>query len=214
MSLAKSYCNEIAKELRYNPVYLPGTPVTPGEIIEFKSKQPFGPFISLNSLDNLGIPYAVREDPDPDPIKYSSKRSVSSTFDASATFSDGVKGKLTISFSEEGATYLCAINLKSIKLQNIDSLVDSLARLGKDESYWSRVFIVTGVWIAGKAIVMQSNSKSAQLDIFGSAEGLDPAISGVGSAEIKVATSMAKDAAFFKDWSDIGCLTIFLLTRR
>jgi hypothetical protein len=36
MSLAISYCKEIAKELRQIPVYLPGFNVQPGDIIGFK----------------------------------------------------------------------------------------------------------------------------------------------------------------------------------
>jgi len=152
MSLAIDYCKEIATELKQNAVYIPGTFVSVGDVINFNEgdilgPKPLGPFKKIINLTDLKINLATETDPEnshPSYI-YASKQSVSVSFAADANSKPG-EGKLTVNFSKEGSTYLSAVDCKETRFKNISGLKDMLAPY-KNNVDWKHCFIVIGVTV-------------------------------------------------------------------
>jgi hypothetical protein len=202
MNLAKFYYKEIAKRMQHLPVYLPGRNLKLGDIIEYSGRKPIGDPNLVNSLENLGIPFSVRTDPNPESYRFSSLKTSTSKFVADANVADGITGKLEISFNSAGSVYVAALNMRSHHIENLNNLEPFLANTKKDKDFWQRVYIVTGLWIAEKAIVMQSNSANAKLELTGKVKELDPELPKLPTGEVSVSFAQSTDAAFFKDWSD------------
>lgn len=116
-------------------------------------------------------------------------------------------GKLVASFSAEGAVYFAAIDCKTTRITNLDQIQVDLSK-HRNEIVWDDTFLITSVTVAGKALIMQSGSNSASLNLTGNVKGL---ITGRGS-DISVRTSIMienfRESAFIKPWSDN--VTIFI----
>ncbi len=210
MSLAIDYCKEIATELKVIPVYLPGTPINLGDIIEFKetnifgTPQPLGPFTIIGNLTDLPLTLDTLTEPNPSPDSYlyASKNAVSVAFTANAQAGDAASGKLTVGFSKEGATYLSALDCTVSRFKSILNLESQLAPF-KDKYDWNSFFIVTAITTAAKALVMQSSKAGASLAIDGQVKALQPSPGPVKNldANIAVTVNAYNEASFFKDWS-------------
>ncbi len=212
MSLAIDYCKELASELRQMAVYLPGVEVSPGDIINFKEgnifgAKPIGPFQKVANLTDLNINLETEEDQNPYSYVYASKGSVSVSFNAGSSVSSGSDGKLMVNFSKEGATYLSAVDCIQRRFKDISDLGEQLAH-HKMEIDWKKCFIVIAVTIAQRALIMQSNSNSASLELEGQVRGLQPLPGGTIlnnaaiNANINLKINSYKEASFIKDWSN------------
>jgi hypothetical protein len=222
MSLAIDYCKELAKELRQSAVYAPGINVSPGDIITFSERgllgpQPLGPFKKVTSLVEMNIDLRTEQDKDPYSYVFASKRSVSVSFNAGGAAGSATNGKLAVKFSKEGATYLSAVDCKQTRFRDISNLEVSLEPY-KTKVDWKHCFIVVAVTVAAKALIMQSNTSSASLEIEGEVKGLQP-IPGATilskeeiNANIGLKVSGYNDASFIKPWSD-NCAVFFQLVR-
>jgi hypothetical protein len=209
MSLAQDYCREIAKELRQTAVYIPGSDVKPGDIIKFTNNnifdKPIGEFYIAGNLSDFGInlPTESEEDNATDSYVYASKGSVSVSFTADLAAPTVGQGKLSIGFSKSGSTYLSAIDCKETRFKSILNLENDLAP-HRGKLQWNEYYIVISVTIASKAIIMQSNSSSASLEIDGSVKNLVPGGDAVRNlnADFNLKISKYKDASFIKEWSN------------
>lgn len=206
MSLVKSYCKEISRELGKIPVYLPGAPVQIGDIIEFgidgQKRKPIGTFKHVSDLKSLGVHYDVREDRHPDPYKYASKGGVEISFNADAQAGDLGKGELKIAFKKEASIYLAAVDCTENLITDLTVLKEQL-KPHIDKYDWKNCFIVTALMSAKKALIMQSNSTNASLVITGEVKGLNPGDSGLKvDSGIDLKVNSYKDSSFIKDWSD------------
>lgn len=215
MKLYKSYCNEIIRQFGKVPVYLPGEFVQVGDIIFFQHKNLFGPgpigdFIKRTSLQNMEVEFRTTMDPDPQPYKFSSEGSVSMEFTSAGDITNQAKGELEISFSKAGATYLVAVDC-------VTSYIDDLLRVEEqladhiDDLDWDSHYIVVGVSVAKKSLIMQSNSSSAKLTISGEVKTFDTNTSGMPDVSATLAVKSYRDASFLKDWSDNVALFIDLV---
>lgn len=204
-TLAKKYCNEILSELDKIPVYLPGTPVNVGDIISFDNgifrKRPVGSFDHVSKLQKLNVPFEVEEDNEPDPYIFGSKSGVSIGFEAGATAGSVGQGKLTINFSEEGAIYFAALGCTVRKMSDTTHLKAAIEP-HKDRLNWKDAFIVTSVTTARKALIMQSKSNNAKLEIEGDVKNLQPGAGVNLDANAGVKIGRYSDASLIKDWSD------------
>lgn len=210
MSLGKDYCKEIAKELRQIPVYIPGTAVSAGDIIAFDDTtifgkpKPLGTFKKIGSLSDfqIDIDTETEENNELDSYVFASKGSVNVGFQADVNAAEVGKGTLSINFNKEGATYLSAVDCKETRLKSIVNLEDSLKK-HQHKIEWKNYFIVVSVTVASKAIIMQSNTSSASLEIKGNIQNLQPSsvIDRDLSADIELKISSYKEASFIKDWS-------------
>lgn len=212
MSLALSYCQELARELRQVAVYPPGVEVATGDIISFKEgnlfgPKPIGPFQKVANLLDLNIQLDTEEDQNSYSYVYASKGSVNVSFSAAASVGTQSEGKLAVNFSKEGATYLSAVDCKQKRFKNISSL-DELLLPRKTEIEWKQCFIVIAVTVATRALIMQSNTTSASLEMEGQVRGLQPIPGGAilnngnVNANINLKINSYKEASFIKDWSD------------
>jgi hypothetical protein len=212
MSLALSYCQELARELRQIAVYLPGVEVATGDIISFKEgnffgPKPIGPFQKVANLTDLNIQLEIEEDQNPYSYVYASKGSVNVSFSASASAGTQAEGKLAVNFSKEGATYLSAVGCKQKRFKDISSL-DEILHPHKTEIDWKQCFVVIAVTVAARALIMQSNTSSASLEMEGQVKGLQPIPGGAilnngnVNANINLKINSYKEASFIKDWSD------------
>lgn len=211
MSLAINYCKELARELRQNAVYLPGVDVDPGDIITFQEgnifgPKPIGPFKKVANLSDLGIKLETEQDQNPYSYVYASKGSVSVSFNAGANAGTAANGKLSVNFSKEGSTYLSAVECKQERFKDISNLEELLSP-HKSEVDWKQCFIVIAVTVASKALIMQSNTTSASLEIEGEVKGLQPIPGGSilknqdVNASMQLKINSYKEASFIKDWS-------------
>ena len=206
MSLFKSYCKEIIRELQKNPVYLPGESIQIGDIIAFKHRGLFGPraigsFTKKTDLHKLGIKFNVDADPDPDSYKFSSIGSVSMEFTSAGNLQNTAEGKLAITFSREGATYLAAADCTMSRIDDLLSVENQLSDHVNDLD-WDSHYLVVGVTVAKKALIMQSNSSSSSLSLSGEVKSLDVGNGDQVSASIKLNVDAYKDASFIKEWSN------------
>jgi hypothetical protein len=205
MALFKKYCKEIIKELDKIPVYLPGTPVSPGDILRFGDYEargkPIGSFVHYTSLSKYDIRFDIQEDNDPDPYLYSSKNSVGVKFTADANATTNIGGKLDVTFSREGATYFAAIDCTLQSIKDLSS-IESQLNLAKTDPKIGGCYLVVSVTTAKKALIMQSNSRSASLTLDGNVQGLQPSTGTKVDASLKVNISSYKDSSFIKPWSD------------
>lgn len=207
MSLAIDYCKEIAKQLQQTAVYIPGASVNPGDIIKFKSsdRKPLGEFHIRGNLKDLGIDLetVTEKEDQKDSYVYASKGSVSISFEADASGGDSNKGKLNIGFSKEGSVYLSAVDCLESRFKSIIGLEDRL-EAHREKLDWSSLFIVISVTTAAKALIMQSNTNTASLEITGSVKSLIPGadITKDINANLGLKISKYKEASFMKDWSD------------
>jgi hypothetical protein len=213
MSLAKIYCKEIIKELDKIPVYLPGTPVNPGDIITFGRTRPIGSFSQVSSLLSLGIQLQERTDADPDPYLYSSKGAVGVSFTSDASTGNTGDGKLEITFNREASTYFAAIDCGVTSFVDISTLPQQLEP-HRNRIDWKSCFIVTAVTIAKKALIMQANSQNASLTIEGNVKGLQTGADLKINASISVKIDKYKDSSFIKDWSENVTVFFSLATYR
>lgn len=212
MKIAKNYCREIAKALQQQPIFPPGEAVHVGDIISFKRRffinQPFGDFKVEATLKELKVKHArPRVDPHPDPYFYASKNAVQYDIAANGQvegLSQGagsIQGKLNIRFTKEGAIYLLAVDCVQTQLVDIAKVRAQLEEQTTDRDL-DGCYLVTGVSVAKRALIMISGSKSAELVLEGDVQGLQTgqALKIHAGADIQVTKS--KDAAFIKDWSE------------
>ena len=210
MSLAADYCKEIAKQLGQTAIYLPGSSVKVGDIIAFKDTtifgkpKPLGEFSVRGNLTDFGIVLEseTEHDNSKDSYVYASKGSVSISFEASANGADLAQGALKIGFSKEGSTYLSAVDCKETRFKTVVKLEESLAKV-KDQFDWDKHFIVISVTVADKALIMQSNSSNASLEISGQVKNLTPGNVIVKDLDAGIDLKITKynEASFLKDWS-------------
>ena len=149
--LFRKYCREIVKELDKIPVYLPGTPVVPGDILRFCDsealRRPIGSFVHYSNLSELGISFNLLNDNYPDPYLFSSKKSVVVIFIESANATTNITGKLDVSFSRQGATYLAAIDCSLSSIKDLMD-VETQLKVAKPDLKCGNCNIVTYVIIA------------------------------------------------------------------
>jgi hypothetical protein len=193
-SLAKQYCKEIVHQLKKTPVYLPGEPVSVGDIISVKTRlidgKPLGIYHAVTSLKNLNIPYKVLKDDSPDSYIYSTKNAVGVEFIASADVASKGSGELKVSFNQEGSIFFSAIDCTKERISDSSTLVNLVGAHEESlQDEWEHLFIVTSVTTAKKALIMQSNSQNGGLTISGEVEGLQTG-SGINvNANINVSIS-------------------------
>ncbi len=215
MSLAKTYCKEIIRELDKIPVFLPGTPVSVGDIITFGKgfvkPRPIGSFDPISKLSSLGVSYQEEDDENPDTYLYASKGSVGVSFIADANAATVGNGRLEISFNKEASTYFAALDCTVKSIVDAGNLEPQLD-IHKKKIDWKNCYIVTSVTIAKKALIMQSNSQNSSLVIEGDVKGLQAGANMSVDANISVKINTYKDSSFIKDWSDN--VTVFFTLAR
>lgn len=216
------YSKEIAKELTKIAVVLPGAPVEVGQIIHFpfgkkgiwplKKTAPYGAFNVITTLENLNVqPQISQPDADGDPYIFSSRKfvKIDADFGVQGDLPTGTsaKGSLKINFESEGSVYFAAVDCKTISITNLDQIQIDLEQ-HKNEIIWNETFLVTSVTVATKALIMQSSTKSASLDIGGDIKGLVTGSAVDISANTNISVKNFKESSLIKPWSDN--VTIFI----
>lgn len=210
------YSKEVAKELTKIAVVLPGAPVEVGQIIHFpfgkqgvwpfKKPAPRGAFNVITTLANLDvIPQIGPPDLDGDPYIFASRRhvKVDADFGATANLPTGttVNGSLTANFESEGSVYFAAIDCRTTRITNLDQIQIDLNK-HKNEIVWNETFLVTSVTVATKALIMQSSTKSASLNVGGDIKGLITGSATDISGNAQIGVRNFKESSFIKPWSD------------
>lgn len=207
MSLALSYCREIADQLEQIAVYLPGEDVNAGDVIEFQNGKPIGSFSKRTDLFEMGLMISKEETQTKRSYLYATKGGVSTKFEMQGGVGKVGGGKLSVNYTKEGSIFLSAIDCKQERLKNIAGLEDLLASL-QEKLDWNKYYIVSEVLRASKAFVMQSSNSAASVVFKGDVKGLQPQIgnflqeNGELHAGLKFQTTTYENASFIKDWSD------------
>lgn len=210
------YSKEVAKELTKIAVVLPGAPVEVGQIIHFpfgkqgvwpfKKPAPRGAFNVITTLANLNVnPQVSQPDTDGDPYIFSSRRHVKidADFNVQGDIPTGTSanGNLKATFESEGSVYFAAIDCKTTRITNLDQIQVDLNQ-HRNEIIWNETFLVTSITIASKALIMQSSTKSASLDVGGDIKGLITGSAADISANAQIGVKNFKESSFIKPWSD------------
>lgn len=210
MSLAIDYCREIARELRQTAVYIPGSAVKPGDILRFDHAnllgvpKPLGEFVIYGNLSDLDVHLeTVSEEETLDSYIYASKGSVNVSFETGVEAGDIGEGKLSIGFTKSGATYFSALDCAETRFKSIIGLEEKLAP-HQNSLNWKDFFLVISVTTAKKALIMQSNTSTATLEIAGDIKNFAPSGLIRKDLDVNMALNISKykEASFIKDWSD------------
>lgn len=216
------YSKEVAKELTKIAVVLPGAPVEVGQIIHFpfgrrgiwpfRKPAPRGAFNVITTLSNLNVtPQISESDPDGDPYIFSSRRTVKidADFGGQGNIAAGTnaEGSLTASFESEGSVYFAAIDCATTRITNLDQIQVDLEQ-HTNQIVWNETFLVTSVTVAKKALIMQSSTKSASLNVAGDVKGLVTRSGADISANAEIGVRNFKESSFIKPWSDN--VTVFI----
>jgi len=215
------YSKEITRELGEIAVYLPGTKVEVGDIIQFPYSPkrifgkivPWGSFRKISSLENLGVDFKKPEfSISPHTYRFSSKNSVKVNAGANAGADvgnddlPGGKGKINIQFSSKGAIYFLGVDCDSKTLDDLAALENEINTNGK-EMVWEDTFLVVSVTVAKKALIAQSKTKSSEIIIEGDVKGIQSGTANINTdVNLKVETHSGD--VFIKDWSED--VTVFM----
>ncbi len=213
--LAKTYSKEIIKELDKIPVYLPGANVKIGDVITFGKgflkPKPLGSFQQVTDLESLNINFKIEKDSTPDSYIYSSKKGVKVDFNADIDTGKDTSGTAKIVFEKEGAIYFAGIDCLSHHMKSTAHLQSALDK-HKNTINWKNCFIVTGVTTAKKALICQSSSKTATLEIKGKTQGFKTGVPSDLSVEAEFIIEKSGSTSFLKDWSED--VTVFFTLMR
>jgi hypothetical protein len=212
--LEVEYSKQIARELTLIAVCLPGAPVSCGDIITFPHGQsgiwpfrkpaPYGSFTPISSLSNLGVAVETSEpDTDSDPYIFASRRVVDVAFDLSGTVGTPDQpstGSMKVTFNKEGSVYFAAVGCETVHLTDLSRVQIDLGQ-HKHDVIWKDTFLVTSVTIAERALIMQSSTSSAQLEIGGAVSGLMAGTGNDVSADLEISITSVKEASLIKPWS-------------
>ncbi|WP_192345897.1 hypothetical protein [Algoriphagus sp. Y33] len=182
MDLAKKYVKSISRKFQKLPIYYPGTKVEVGDIISFGKnigggpKKPFG--------ENVGIFGNVVKDTEfgnQIEVEYGaldrfyqfvSENEVSVQAGGTAELPDLAKGEFKFSFNKEGAIVIIASGVELVRMSNLSQL-KRVINEATELLNWREYYIVSGVEIAGTAIVYQSQSKSGELVLKANTENIE-----------------------------------------
>lgn len=144
-----------------------------------------------------------KDDDYPDSYIYNSEDSVSVEFAADANAAQKGVGELKVTFNQSGAIFLAAIDCTKEKISDTSYLADAVT-LHKNslDDDWDSLFIVTALTTAKKALIMQSNSETGGLKVYGEVQGLQTNTDINIDASATVSIQTHKDSAFMKPWSD------------
>jgi len=219
MSLHIQYSKQIAAALGKVAVYLPGEQIKVGDIVNFPNAEglfstaPFGAFVKVTDLERLGVNLQVESDIDsPDPYQLSSNHAVnmntslSGAADLETPALPGGEGTIVLSFSKQGAIFFYALDCTKESLVSIHDLEKEIEDGGKS-LLWKNTFLVTSVTVARKALVIQSISESAEVEIGGKMTGINTGNLQI-AAEAGLTVNKVVGDVFVKDWSDD--VTVFI----
>lgn len=214
------YAKELAKGLGKIAVYLPGESIEVGDIITFPNgksffgnPRPIGTFKKITSLKNLGITYEMPQfSGSPDSYHFMSKNAINFNIGLNGDIESeietipSIRKTLNIKFTSEGAIYFLANDCDKKELGDLVALEKEINAKGKT-ILWKDTYLVTSVTIAKKALIMQSRSKSSEISLEGSVDGIQ---SGIVDASDNIQFNLkgSKGDVFIKNWSDD--VTVFM----
>lgn len=212
------YSKEVAKELTKIAVCLPGSPVSVGDVIffpfgkkgiwPFKEPAPLGAFNLITSLTALGVNAAeAAPDKEPDPYIFASRKVVGVDFSLAVEGGDSASGTLKASFKKDGSVYFAAVDCLTTRLADLSQVQVDLSAHTRD-IIWRDTFLVTSVTTAAKALIMQSSTSSASLEVAGEIKGLVTGSASDISAKSSISINSFRDSSFIKPWSEN--VTVFI----
>ncbi|MGV9366050.1 hypothetical protein [Amycolatopsis sp. NPDC003731] len=162
------YTREIHKKLGFLACWFPNTLISVGDVGTLRGHR----FDRVTSLDDLKIPYEMRELSVAADLNYQSAGKVRVSAGATATAPGAGSGKLSVAFDDAGATLLQASGCAWRELANLPALERELQvlRLAK---VWRREWVlVHKVLHTGPAAILVSATAGATVDLEVSADVL------------------------------------------
>lgn len=161
MGNASKYCKEIGTAFELVAVYLPGTRLKIGDIIQFNKQNLLnnkkGVFKKISSLKDMDIPCTSEVDETVTNYTYTSKGQIQIKTSISV---DQIE-KTEVLFKTDGSVYMNALDCKVISINNFQVTKKELVDKWNLEE--NNLFLVTKLVTARKAIIMQSSGKNGNL---------------------------------------------------
>jgi len=166
MALPKKYDSRLKRNLGFRAVWLPGTKVSTGDIMEFRN----GIFTQISSLSYFNIDFSFEENLTDLSLDFQAQGVRSTIIQANAeidlpNLDPGIEAELRIEFNKQDTYYV-----KSPKLTgNIIKNVIHIGHKIKDLQNWNfkRYFIVTNVCTAGDFLFLGSTNKQGTVKLSG-----------------------------------------------
>jgi hypothetical protein len=165
---ADLYVNGIKKKLRnYFATWLPNQVLKLGDVGVLDGNF----FVRLSSLEDFGISFGVRDDPDPSPIDYVSEESVEVTFKAAGESNSSLpsipeaKAGVGVEFSSKGAFVVKAEESYEPSIENILDIQRAILKAFQ-EGRWDRSWaVIVKLVKTPTATVLVSNSSASKLEL-------------------------------------------------
>ncbi len=167
MSISSQYIKELHKEFGYFGTWLPGTPISVGDIGIIDKNG----FIRHSSLKEMEIDFETVIDDTTEDIEYSSREGVlwhsklsgqSPELGSSLTKTDA---GISVKFSKENAILLMTKGVQTHLISNIPKLESDILRL-KKKGLWRNDFsIITELKSADSSTILISNSSKSEIEL-------------------------------------------------
>lgn len=209
MNIANKYSKALINKYDLIPVYLPGTDVKPGHIIDFGSSffgvnKPIGSFSIHGHLSGYhGIDINVVESKTKQTFNLVSSKEVSVSPAISGQFPGVAEGDIKFDFTSQGSFVLFGIDGVESRIDDLFSVRDRL-RNSTNEEEWDKYYIVTSVTVCKKALVYAAQEKEGTLIISANTKDLGilgDQLTGI-SADSSISIKWKNKAAFSTDWED------------
>ncbi|WP_459212392.1 hypothetical protein [Aquimarina rhabdastrellae] len=174
MKTSKKYTRELFRQFKYFAAWLPGTPLSLGDIGIMKGKQ----FIRIGNLkdEKYQLDFEIKKDTTPSDIKYSSEGSVSVTSKISGTVPPTnstlteLDAGFNVAFSKKNAIHFKAKNTYNHTIKDqikLGGQILNLYKLGK----WDKDYvIITELVEAESSTILISCEKNSNIDLTANAD--------------------------------------------
>jgi hypothetical protein len=196
MRTSKKYTRELKQQFGYLATWLPGTPISLGDIGVLRNNE----FTKISNLSDLGITFEIEPDLAKVDIEHSSKGAVSISTKASGTIAPqgSVLGEIdagiTVAFSKENAILFKANGTTSPNIKDQIKLGKEILKLYKEGKWDKDWAVITEKVDAESATIIISSSKNGKIELKAKGE--------IGTKNIDIADAeLDFELTFSKDLS-------------
>jgi hypothetical protein len=194
MRTSKKYTKELKRQFGYLATWLPGTPLSLGDIGVLRNNE----FTKISNLADLGITFEIELDSTKADIEHSSKGAVSISTKASGAIATqgSVLGEIdagvTVVFSKESAILFKANGTTSPSIKDQIKLGKEILKLYKEGKWDKDWAVVTEKVDAESATILISSSKNGKIELKAKGE-IETKNIDIADAELDFELSYSKD---------------------
>lgn len=194
MRTSKKYTRELYRQFRYYASWLPGTPLSLGDIGILQGKE----FVKKTNLNNLNLDFEILEDSTPSQISHYSKGGVSISAKIAGTapvlgsiLSEAEAG-ISVSFNSENSVLFKANGTYNHTIKDQAKLAESILSLYAKGKWDKDYLVITELVEADSSTIIISNSKDAKIELTANAN-VNLGQLDIANADIGLSPKISKD---------------------